>query len=1709
MSGKIYVAMQDVEAAFGASTPYKHIILVYDPDGDPLTTTGQKYIEAFPDSAIHVGADLVAQVNDNPQGTTHLRTDMNNDGDASDPGDLNPYSEFNLTSVDTGGRDAGDVWDGMVDFAENLGPLNDDGVRDLGVGYPLAGAGTNSTSVGTSILNSAGIDFGQNLPKSGGDAGTDTPPKWQFMGKDNLLDSSGDDVLNVFSDMRGGIFHDRAGTDIVRIHPGGTITMQGDNDASSSNTLDLIDRTSSDVQFRRKNGDDLAVYDVSGPSPKQVALIKDYFDPDKPPSVTAITFSNAAGTPLDTGLDISDPDSLGLTPTYVDHVRMWLSDLIDKVMAALSKSSPLVLDIDGDGVELVQYSDDSGTFFDLDQDGFAEQTGWVAPDDGFLAIDWNGNGNVDSNAELFGTDDTDGFTILSQYDSNSDGVINAEDQVWQGLIVWQDVNSDGYVSAGETQSLSDLGILSIDLAATEVSQVNQGHDITHTSTYTYDTGAGTATRAIVDVWFTHSNIQTEYVSDYTLQPAAFSLPQLKGAGVLPDLYVSVGLDSEDVDSLYVQLVNVTIMPREDIFAADTAAMEAIQSLLFRWAGVDDVNPMSRGGKIDARVLEFLEAITGEPFLQNGYQPNPMTNAARDLMEAFHLASSHFFAMLVAQTGAGYELFTGDFYYNIATDSIEGITGLNTTTLDSLETTATGLANTSERELLWQNVVRLVEYTIGVDNLDGTSLAALDDAIEGSDATLSLNDIVDNLGLYFATTITIGGVEGDTIYGDTGHNHLYGYGDDDTLYGGLGHDTLTGGADNDYLEGEAGDDVYVYQAGDGEDIIFDAGGATDDDKILFGPGIDAGDLTLTRVGQQDLQINIDNGTYTGVITISSQFDANYTIETIEFDDSSTIDLTTVNWTQYGTAGNDTLYGVAYGGGDADTLYAGAGNDKVYAGTGADTVYGEDGDDLIYGGADADTLDGGAGNDVIYGDGGNDALSAGAGDDTVRGVDGDDTYYYTSGHDTYIEWSGADEIVLAPGYTSATYYRIGMDLKIVFDENNSIFVPGHFYLNGSTVETLTFDGGPSVDLTAIGYQVQGDEGNNTLNGTGGPDDFYGFGGNDTIAGAGGNDRLYGGAGEDTLNGNGGDDWLEGGAGDDVANGADGDDTYVYTSGHDVFQEYSGTDEVRLAAGWTEEDIAFRRYTSALNDLQIEVGSSGANRITLTNHLYGSTGFYFETLTFDGSDPITLSTVQVETWGTSGNDTVSSGIVYGASTEDVIYGFEGNDSLNGSSGDDILYGGDGNDTLYGGNDNDVLYGGLGDDVLRGEAGNDTYKYESGQETYYEYSGTDVIELAAGWTLEDVVFKRYVSDVYDLQIEIGSSGTDRITIDSQFYNTPYIIESLVVDGEAPIVLTDLQIETYGSAGNDSINGITLGASLDDIIFGLDGNDIINGYGGANWMDGGAGNDTLYGGVNNDTYVYSSGLDTFYDYGAGGTDKILITGGATINDVAVSQSGSNAKIVLDTGVDEITISYQHYSGSYAIESIQFDDGFLTSFTDYLSWDFGTSGVDILTGTSGHDTIIGMDGDDDIDGGDGADNIHGGAGADTLRGGDSSDLIHGGLGDDIIFGDAGADTLFGGAGADTFTFEAATAYSGIDLIKDFSTGDKLDLMDVLDGIYDPMSDDLLDFVQISESSGDTLVSIDRDGTGSTYGWTQIAALQDVTGLGDADAMVTAGQLLAA
>jgi len=136
-------------------------------------------------------------------------------------------------------------------------------------------------------------------------------------------------------------------------------------------------------------------------------------------------------------------------------------------------TSPIILDLDGDGVETL--SKGSGTYFDHNADGFAESTGWVAPDDGLLVFDQNGNGLIDSGKELFGNETilangqkaANGFDALIELDANVDGVIDNQDTIWSSLKMWRDLNGDGLSSSNELFSLPDVGVASISVGYTD------------------------------------------------------------------------------------------------------------------------------------------------------------------------------------------------------------------------------------------------------------------------------------------------------------------------------------------------------------------------------------------------------------------------------------------------------------------------------------------------------------------------------------------------------------------------------------------------------------------------------------------------------------------------------------------------------------------------------------------------------------------------------------------------------------------------------------------------------------------------------------------------------------------------------------------------------------------------------------------------------------------------------------------------------------------------------------------------------------------------------------------------------------------------------------------------------------------------------------------------------------------------------------------
>ena len=133
---------------------------------------------------------------------------------------------------------------------------------------------------------------------------------------------------------------------------------------------------------------------------------------------------------------------------------------------------PVVLDLNGDGIEMMQSA--SINQFAMIPDGTATPTNWLSSDDGFLALDVNNNGKIDNITELFSEYFAEGINTglgaLSTLDENSDGIIDQNDSQFANLQIWQDFNQDGISTADELKSLADHGIESFDLNVTKTNE---------------------------------------------------------------------------------------------------------------------------------------------------------------------------------------------------------------------------------------------------------------------------------------------------------------------------------------------------------------------------------------------------------------------------------------------------------------------------------------------------------------------------------------------------------------------------------------------------------------------------------------------------------------------------------------------------------------------------------------------------------------------------------------------------------------------------------------------------------------------------------------------------------------------------------------------------------------------------------------------------------------------------------------------------------------------------------------------------------------------------------------------------------------------------------------------------------------------------------------------------------------------------------------
>ena len=158
--------------------------------------------------------------------------------------------------------------------------------------------------------------------------------------------------------------------------------------------------------------------------------------------------------------------------------------------AQQQEADPLVLDLDGNGVELTDVS--NAQPFDIFGSGTPAMIAFPTGGDAFLAIDRNANGTIDSGKELFGDQHgaVNGFAELAKYDQNLDGMIDVQDAVYEQLLLFGDLDRDGAVRPDEFISLRQAGISAIDLRYDEVARpLPSGNRIVQSSQFIREDGS--------------------------------------------------------------------------------------------------------------------------------------------------------------------------------------------------------------------------------------------------------------------------------------------------------------------------------------------------------------------------------------------------------------------------------------------------------------------------------------------------------------------------------------------------------------------------------------------------------------------------------------------------------------------------------------------------------------------------------------------------------------------------------------------------------------------------------------------------------------------------------------------------------------------------------------------------------------------------------------------------------------------------------------------------------------------------------------------------------------------------------------------------------------------------------------------------------------------------------------------------------------------
>ena len=858
-------------------------------------------------------------------------------------------------------------------------------------------------------------------------------------------------------------------------------------------------------------------------------------------------------------------------------------------------------------------------------------TGFAASDDGFLALDLNGDGRINNGTELFGNETLladgsktgNGFQALAALDSTGDGVVDASDALFTDLRVWRDLNQNGETDEGELSTLVELGVQSLSVAYNDQAFTDEfGNEHRQVGSYTNSAGQ---TMGMTDVWFARNLTETkEEVVEVSAEIS--ELPNALGFGQAHSLHQAMARDeSGELQSLVAQFISANSRDERQVLT---------EKIIFAWTGQEGDYRAYYQSPVDARKIGALEAFYG-------YKVDKPNGTGQQYAVMFDEIFTNLVDTVFYQLAA--RSYLQPFFKEISwtQDEVSGLwLGDFSEVLDDLFSYAETHPENSQEIL--QDFGQAIR---GVNAYDPINVDRLNNALIQYVLSTGLSDysnVVNSVVLAATNTMANQTSGDDTIAGNANSNVLFGLGGNDTLIGEEGNDLLDGGAGNDNLNGGKGNDTYLLSKGSGVDTIYDYDTtAGNSDTVKF---IDVASTEVSQLMRFGNHLSVYYGESDRVI-VNNYFSYGSGVERFEFSDG-------VTWTDAdikaqvrtsGTSVGDTITG--YNDGE-NRIFGLDGNDTLTGGVLNDQIDGGNGSDTLNGGAGNDTLLGGADNDTLNGDDGNDVLDGGLGNDNLNGGKGNDTYVFAkgSGYDSVSDYdttAGNSDILQFTDVASTdvtSVLRISNNLYLRYGATDQVMISNYFNSNPFEIERFEFADGVSwteADIKArvltngmagndsiTGYNdgencIFGLDGNDTLTGGVLNDQIDGGNGSDTLNGGAGNDTLLGGADNDTLNGDEGNDLLDGGAGNDTLRGGSGHDTYLFGtgSGQDIINNYDtsagSVDTLSFNEGVSIEQLWFRQSGSSLSVSIIGTG----DKATISNWYSGSNYHLDQFKTADG--------------------------------------------------------------------------------------------------------------------------------------------------------------------------------------------------------------------------------------------------------------------------------------------------------------------------------------------------------------------------------------------------------------------------------------------------------------------------------------------------------------